>query len=157
MQNTSAILLASSAAIESLIEFREVVAVNNQLAAEQPENRDDFIKLLDSIVEHLERLMKLLPELTLESPADQNDELGAWTKRYLDGALPKLQEYVAPEALGRTSVPIGIILTCGCVGALVTGLSPIGFGAGSYVGKLITGEMKSGAAADQLSSQLNED
>lgn len=155
-RNSHSILLFASATIESLNEYREIVESDNMLAVENLELRDKLLKLINAVIDHLEALLALLPSIANMEPDVGDQGLSNWTKRYMDGALPKLQDYVAPEALGRTSVPIGVILMCGGIGSLLTGFSPIGFGAGSYVGKLITGEMKSGSAADQLAKQLHD-
>jgi len=152
--NGASIVLMVSGTLERLMEFREVVRADNTLAATQPELRDRLLKLLDALSTHLEDLLKLVPLASQEISSEQSSSIISWTDRYVNAAIPKLQEYVSPEALGRTSVPAGLILLCGGIGSLLTGLNPIGFGAGSFVGKMIVGEMKSGKAADELQDRF---
>ncbi|MGJ5621041.1 hypothetical protein [Sulfitobacter sp. MF3-043] len=149
------IILVVSGTIERLAEFREVVRADNALGATQPETKDRLLKLLDALSVHLENLLKLVPMIDQEVSGEQGSQIVKWTDQYVNAALPKLQEYVSPEALGRTSVPAGLILLCGGIGSLLTGFSPIGFGAGSIVGKMLVGEMKSGAAADELQDRFS--
>lgn len=50
---------------------------------------------------------------------------------------------------------MGIILGCGALGAALTGFNPIGFGAGSMVGRWLTGELKSGVASDRITEMVD--
>jgi hypothetical protein len=152
--NGASIVLIVSGTLERLAEFREVVRADNTLAATQSDLRDRLLKLLDALGAHLEDLLKLVPSANQEISREQGSKILSWTDRYVNAAVPKLQEYVSPEALGRTSVPAGLILLCGGIGSLLTGLNPIGFGAGSFVGKMIVGEMKSGKAVDELQNRF---
>lgn len=151
------LVLVASSTIEQLSEFREVVRSDNSLGATDPEIRDRLLTLLDALCLHLEKLLEIIPWDNQDISEDHGDQIVKWTERYVNAALPKLQEYVSPEALGRTSVPAGLILLCGGVGSILTGFSPIGFGAGSVVGKLLVGEMKSSAVADQLQERFPDD
>lgn len=155
--NEVSLLLVGAAAIENLSAFREVVRSDNFCAAETPEIHSKLLNLIDALIEHIEKLLKILPSASVATTDADGDQIVRWTQRYVNGALPKLQEYFAPERLGATSVPVGVILACGGLGSLLTGLNPIGFGAGSVFGKLIVGEMKSGAAADQITKRLDVD
>lgn len=154
--NQTSIVMFVGGTLESISDFREVVRASNELPSRDSETRDQLLKTLDAISFHLENLLKLLPPTEMQSAVGEEHELASWTDRYLNSMLPKLQEYVSPEALGKTSVPAGVILLCGGIGSLLTGFSPIGFGAGSVVGKLIVGEIKSGVAADKLQESLSE-
>lgn len=154
--NDTSIVLVAASAVEGLSAFKEVVRSDNYIAIEQPQLRDDLIQLLDALVLHIERLLEILPSQSRSMSEKDKDVIASWTKRYINGAIPKLQEFFAPESLGSSSVPVGVILTCGGLGSLLTGFSPVGFGAGSVVGKLIVGEMKSGMAADQITERLSK-
>jgi hypothetical protein len=155
--NEVSLLLVGATALENLSTFREVVRSDNFCAAETPEIHSKLLELIDALVEHIEKLLNILPSASVATTDNDGDQIVSWTQRYVNGALPKLQEYFAPERLGTTSVPVGVILACGGLGSLLTGFNPIGFGAGSVVGKLIVGEMKSGAAADQITKRLDVD
>ena len=155
--NEVSLLLVGATALENLSTFREVVRSDNFCAVETPEIHSKLLALIDALIEHIEKLLNILPSAPVPTTDKDGDQLVSWTQRYVNGALPKLQEYFAPERLGTTSVPVGVILACGGLGSLLTGFNPIGFGAGSVVGKLIVGEMKSGAAADQITKRLDAD
>jgi hypothetical protein len=155
--NEVSLLLVGAAALENLSSFREVVRSDNFCAVENPEVHRKLLELIDALIEHIEKLLNILPSASVATTDEDGDQIVRWTQRYVNGALPKLQEYFAPERLGATSVPVGVILACGGLGSLLTGFNPIGFGAGSLVGKLIVGEMKSGAAADQITKRLDVD
>ncbi|MFW8636680.1 hypothetical protein [Cribrihabitans pelagius] len=155
--NEVSLLLVGATALENLSAFREVVRSDNYCAAEFPETHRKLLQLIDALIEHIETLLNILPTASVAATDADGDQIVSWTQRYVNGALPKLQEYFTPERLGTTSVPVGVILACGGLGSLLTGFNPIGFGAGSVVGKLIVGEMKSGAAADQITKRLEVD
>ena len=154
--NSVSLSLSTSALIENLIEYREIVRSDNYLASENAELRDKLLKLVDAIIGHLEVLLEISPSEDSEVSDLVVERLSSWTERFVKGAVPKLSEYVDPENLGRSSVPVGVILGCGGIGALLTGFSPIGFGAGTMAGKFIVGEMKSGVAADNLAKSFVE-
>lgn len=118
--------------------------------------RDQLLALLDALTIHLEDMLRLIPTVGVEISGEQGLKIVKWTGRYVNAALPKLQEYVPPEALARTSVPAGLILLCGGIGSLLTGFNPIGFGAAIVVGRLLVGEMNSDAAADKLQDQFTD-
>jgi len=146
-----------ASALENLSDFKETVRSDNHLAITHSVLRDDLLKLLDALISHIETLLSILPSKSEALSKSDEDQIISWTQRYMNGAMPKLQEYFAPEKLGSSSIPVGVILTCGGLGSLLTGFSPIGFGAGSVVGKLIVGEMKSGAAADEITRRFEND
>lgn len=156
-ENETSLVLMAASAIESLSAFREVARSDNYLAIEHPERRDELLQLIDALISHIEKLLNILPSQSTPMSESDGDQIANWTRRYVNGAMPKLQEFFAPEKLGSSSVPVAVILTCGGLGSLLTGFSPIGFGAGSVVGKLIVGEMKSGAAADQITARFGND
>ncbi|AXI43615.1 hypothetical protein [Sulfitobacter sp. SK011] len=154
-RNATSIIMLARGTLEAIAEFRERIRKDNFLGAEKPEHRERLIALLDALSRNLEILLTILP-LANEPDEKELRKLSSWTERYVNSALPKLQEYISPEALGHTTAPAGVILFCGAIGALITGLNPIGFGAGTIAGKLIIGEIKSGAAADKLQSRLSD-
>lgn len=155
--NQVSLLLFGAAALENLLVFREVVKSDNFHAVECPEIHSDLLKLIDAVIEHIEKLLNILPSASVATTDADGDQIVSWTQRYVNGALPKLQEYFAPEKLGSISVPVGVILTCGGLGSLLTGFSPMSFGAGSLFGKLIVGELKSGVAVEKISKQFDSD
>jgi len=156
-QNRSAIDLLVAGTLETISEFKEVVRSDNLLAVEKPETKEKLLGLLEALSVHLQELTQLIPPNQQNLPQEAEVVIERWTERYVNGALPKLEEYVAPEALGRSSVPISLILFCGSLGAILTGFSSVGFAAGSVVGKMLVGEMKGGAAADKITESYNEE
>lgn len=156
-KNEVSLVLMGALALENLSVFKETVRSDNHLAIAHSDLRDDLLKLLDALISHIETLLSIIPSKSESLSESDEDQIISWTQRYMNGAMPKLQEYFEPEKLGSSSIPVGVILTCGGLGSLLTGFSPIGFGAGSLVGKLIVGEMKSGAAADQITRRLEND
>ncbi|MEE4187081.1 MAG: hypothetical protein V2I76_01360, partial [Roseobacter sp.] len=58
------------------------------------------------------------------------------------------KRYAEPSNVVEASVPIGVILGCTGVGAMIGG--PVGAGAGGVIGGLITNQIKPKQAADTL-------
>jgi len=151
---TPVIALTSASLLEQIANFRETIRANNQLAVEHTEFRNDLLSFLDALHFDLKSLLKTLPPPNEPPNKEHIEQTANWADRFIGTAIPEWQKYLAPEALGKASAPAGIILTCGALGAALTGFNPLGFGAGSVVGKWITGELKTGAAADKLSEQM---
>lgn len=156
--NTESLMLVSATALESLAIFKKTIRSNNYLSATQPETCEDLLRSIDDIIAQLMRLFSILPPApySKEEPRDrfEGKVVVSWTQRYLNSALPKLQTYFSPEKLGEASAPASVILACGAVGALLTGLNPLGFGAGSMFGKWLAGEIKGEALADHIAQNI---
>ncbi|KAJ55541.1 hypothetical protein ACMU_12675 [Actibacterium mucosum KCTC 23349] len=155
--NRDVLLLTSASLLQQIADYRFVVYSDNQLAIDHPEHRDRLLGFLDELSANLETLLQQVPAPGEEASEEQAEEAASWFDRFTGVALPELQQFFSAEALGKASVPGGIILSFGALGAAVSGFNPLGFGAGAMVGKWITGEMKSGKAADKVIEMLDTD
>ena len=153
---TATIALTSLSLLEQIAAYREAVRGNNALAAEHPEAYTSLLAFLEGLSVDLEALLGDLPALG-EAPREESVEHAAsWAERFMGAAIPEWRKHLAPEAVGKASAPMGIILGCGALGAALTGFNPIGFGAGSMVGRWLTGELKSGVASDRITEMLDD-
>ncbi len=150
--NEDSLLLATLATRELIAEFQARIRADNYLAVEELDLKSGLLGLLDEISQQLEVLLEILPAANGLVSDKNAKELSSWTKRYIDSAIPKLEAYIQPEAVATATVPVAVILACGGIGAMLTGFSPLGLGAGIYMGKHVVGELKSGVAADKLSA-----
>lgn len=155
--NRETLVLTSASLLQQIADYRFKIYSDNQLACDHPEHRDGLLAFLDQLSADIELLLQQVPAAGAEATEEQAEQAASWFDRFTGAALPEWQKYLAPEALGKASAPGGIILGFGALGALVTGVNPLGFGAGAMVGKWITGEMKSGQAADKLSEMFETD
>jgi len=153
--NRKPIVMTGAALLELIAAYKDDVRKNNHLAIEHAEFRDDLICFLDDLSISIEHILQAVPK-SGEAVSEANaEEATKWTDCFINSAVPAWKEHLDPEKLGKASAPIGIILTCGAFGYIISGFNPIGFGAGAVVGKWVTGEMTSGVAADKLAEQLD--
>lgn len=154
--SSTEITLSGVSLLELIASFREEIRTNNQLAAEHGQHRDNILDFLDSIVIEIEGILQNVPQ-PLTAPTDEQvSKTESYANQFMESAKTSWKDHCDPEKVGKMTVPAGIILACGTFGYLVTGLNPIGLGTGVYVGKWITGEMKSGVAVDKLREHFTD-
>ena len=130
-QNKLPIIFLSDQVILLLEEFREKIRGDNKL--KQAER--------DAAIKALERLHDLSSEARLMSAAPlenliENEDVKSWPKRFRSACEENFRTTINPENLASATLPTGLILGCGSLGALVAG--PTGFGVGSIFGHLIS-------------------
>ncbi len=148
--NGVALTFAVSTVFEQIVRYREKVRIDNELGATQPEHRDELLGFLDNILFHLEDLLNVVP-YNNEVPTEEAVQVAlGWCEQFQTTLIPGFKKYLSGENVGKAVVPVVTILGFGTIGALLTGFNPLGFGAGSYIGKLLVGELKSGVVIDKL-------
>lgn len=140
--------------VEQTWEFREQIRGSNTLSGDEKSAQLEF---LEKVLSNASSLINTLHNSDQRPSEEQAQLANSIGKRLIDAASSEWAERLSPEVLGKTSVPISIILLCGAIGGLVTGLNPVGFGAGTILGKFLAGELKAGATTDQLIKNSNED
>jgi hypothetical protein len=124
---------------------------DNWLAINEPEKRAELLKFLDDITILAKEIPDLTPDQDKQPTEKQIEKAQTWTYRYLETLKQQSDAFFAPETIARVSFPIGVILICGGIGALLGGLTLGGLGIfggasmGTLVGKFITGELKAGS------------
>lgn len=150
-----AIVMAASALAEQIREFQSKVRADNHFSVHNWEARDSLMKLLDELLTSLDELAILIPETTDKVEPDKIKELSGWYQSFKTNLETHLSEYASPENAAKSTVPLGIVLGCGTLGAILGGT--LGFGAGSLIGQYITGHVKPGALSDRLNSALSSE
>lgn len=153
--NGSALVLTSASVLEQIAAFRDTVRGNNQLAAERPELRESLLDFLDALSADLERLVEIIPPDQTPVTDETAEQAASWLDRFGARLRESAAKYVAPENVADAALPLGIILGCGAIGALLGG--PVGFGAGSVFGNLLTNNLKPGAAAERIGKLFEEE
>ena len=82
----------------------------------------------------------------------RNSDVQSWSERFKIAIEDNLRSALDAANIANIAVPTGLILGCGALGALIGG--PVGFGAGSYAGKLIMGQIKPGAAEKMIEDSV---
>lgn len=102
----------------------------------------------------IERLLSALNELIekLDQPSTEEDE--SWSKEFSREIRNSISNLCDAKHVASITVPTGLILGCGALGAMLGG--PVGFGAGSVFGHLLSGQMKPGAATTKLEDTFND-
>lgn len=147
-----ALTFSTLSVLEQIAEFREEVRSNNYLNSQHPEFRDQLLGFLDRLSSALDLLLKDLPAPENKVTEETAQAALTWRQRYATALSAELATYTAPEAVAKISIPTGLILGLGTVGALVGG--PLGFGAAALVGKLLVGHAKAGTAADRIEKMI---
>ena len=139
--------LVSQNVVSLIDQQREITRGNNKL---DPQSRDEQLSALDSLKEIVKEAQSLPDRL------EQGDIVAeTWMARFKSEFEDNFAQTFGAKNIAKATLPAAIILGCGALGALVAG--PVGFGAGSVLGHLITGQIKPGAAADKVSDALNTD
>lgn len=152
-ENRLTILIVISDQVRQLSEFREKVAQNNWLGAENPDFRDQLLSFIDQLTENLTGIGKSLPDAGASND-EEFEAVASWFARFEAHVSDQLQSYIAPDNVAAAVLPVGIVLGCGAIGSLLGG--PIGFGAGSFVGQYVTGHLKPGALSKKISDAIEE-
>jgi len=138
---------------QQIAEYREQVRGNNHL---DPAFKTELLGFLDGLNKSLEDLADLLPLKSDDPVSDENASAATrWLLLYKARVMEGLKEYCAPENVADTTLPVGVILGCGTVGALVAG--PVGFGAGAFFGQLVIRHAKPGTVGDKLKEAIEAD
>ncbi|OCW57241.1 hypothetical protein [Hoeflea olei] len=150
--NREPLLFSLASLQQQIAEFRERVRGDNQLA---PDFRAELIAFLDGLEASLSELAGLVPESADKGVSKEDAaEAATWLVKYKARILAGLEDYCAADNVADTTLPVGIILGCGTVGALVAG--PMGFGAGAFFGQLVVRHAKPGTVGDKLKEVLEE-
>lgn len=120
--NENSSMLIDAIALATLSIFPKGVRSYNFLAGNDENSHTELLTLIDVLMLHIERVLSSLPSGPEILSGNRGDEIASWTQRYINGALPKLGDYFAPERPGRTSGPVAVILACGGLGSLFTRL-----------------------------------
>lgn len=155
-QNRLPILFVSEMVLDLITEAREKLRSDNKL---DPEDREAAFAELDALSE-LARESQALPEALPKDASEYEIEkveeaTQRWSKKFNSALRENSKNKIDPESVASVAVPTSIILGCGALGALIAG--PVGLGAGSVVGHLVTGQLKPGAAASKVEESLSED
>ncbi|WP_407474774.1 hypothetical protein [Sulfitobacter sp. PM12] len=148
-ENREPILFVSKLIITLTEELREKVRGDNKLS---PVERTAALEVLDKI----QKLSQEAQTMS-ETPPDllmSNDDIQSWTERFKSAINESIDTIIDPKNLANAAVPTGLILGCGALGAMIGG--PLGFGAGSMLGHLITGQIKPGAAAKTIQDAVSD-
>tara|TARA_R110002012_G_scaffold77840_3_gene198236 strand:- start:2337 stop:2744 length:408 start_codon:yes stop_codon:yes gene_type:complete len=131
-------------------ELREEIRGDNKLPSH---DRTAALDALDKLL----KLSKEAQEMS-EAPPDElieNEDVQSWSKRFISAIEENLRTTLDAKNVANAAVPTGLILGCGALGALIGG--PVGFGAGSVLGHLITGQIKPGAAAKAIEEVASQE
>lgn len=113
-------------------------ALRNLYSQEEREERLDFAHKLEILLSKMQTIC-VNAESGVDSAIISEDAFG-----FLDSYLPlvrqKVQEYVTPQNLADATVPTSLILSCAAFGGWIFG--PVGFGAGLFLGNVVTKQMK---------------
>lgn len=155
--NAPGIALSSLALLGLLRQLRDQVLTLNQLAAEHPEERDEIVDFIDSMIGQTYDVLSKLPRHGGAAIDADDAELAGAVSQYFQSAKEGFGRIMDPKKLGAITAPAVTVLTFGTVGFLVSGFNPIGFGAGSLFGRWISQDMKLGEAAERMESIMGSD
>ena len=155
-RNRSALVLNNASLLAQIAGFRVKIRKNNHLSVGHPEVYDGLLSFLDQLAEDIENLTASVPDGDEEFTDEDAEGTAGYFARFIARAKPGFAKYFTAENLGDAAPPASIILGCGALGYLVTGLNPLGFGAGTLAGKFLTNEIKSGAVADMVEKLVAE-
>ena len=153
---STAISLSITSFLAQLSILRSEIRQSNSFASENLELRDGLLEFLDTLENQLLEFSSALPSQGKQASNEQIELASTWINRFQSTALPGFQKYLSPEALGDITPPAAIIISFGSIGAALTGFNPLGFGVGSMIGRWLTRELKSGAAAKEFEKLSTE-
>ncbi len=149
-QNKVAISFACAGVILQVEEYRKTVAGSNSL---EPELKERLIGTLENLTEAVNNIGNSLRPDGNEISNEELEEVASYFSRFCEVVSCELDNYIAPENIGKAVVPTGIILSCGGLGALLGG--GIGFGIGGFIGKLITNNLKPKEIVDKIEENID--
>ena len=152
--NRPAVILTAASVLEQVSAFRETVRGNNQFASEMPESHASRLDFLETLSNELHHLLAILPSDETPVTEEAAKETASWLDQFGDRLRGHAEKYIDPDNVADAASPLGIILGCGAIGALLGG--PIGFGAGSFMGNYLTINLKPGAVADKIEKILEQ-
>ncbi|MGH1405455.1 MAG: hypothetical protein ACRBBJ_02720 [Rhodomicrobiaceae bacterium] len=149
-QNKVAISFACAGVILQVEEYKKTVSGSNSL---EPELKEHILGTLDNLTEAVNNIGNSL-ETGSDVISDEGlEEVASYFSRFCEVISCELENYIAPENIGKAVVPTGIILSCGGLGALLGG--GIGFGVGGFIGKLITNNLKPKEIVDKIEENID--
>lgn len=155
-QNRLPILFVSEMVLTLITEAREKLRGDNRLDPKDREAAFAELDILSELAREGQALPEVLPRDASESEIEKVDvATQRWSQKFDSALRENLKKTIDPENVASVAVPTGIILGCGALGALIAG--PVGFGAGSVLGHLVTGQMKPGMAASKIEEALSEE
>lgn len=154
-ENLLPLLLTVSSLADQIEGFKREVQSNNYLAVHEPEKHKGLLSTLEKISADLIALLEFLPTSPEDVTAETSAQVSSWFVEFRSELESVVEGYASPSNAAKSVVPLGIILGCGTVGALLGG--PIGFGAGSVFGQYVTGHIKPGVMSDKLSGIFSRD
>jgi len=125
--------------------------IRNELARVQEQVRQsNSIKpeTKSQILSEIEKILFALADLFERLDQPNRDDSETWAKEFSKELRTSISNLCSAKNVASITVPTTLILGCGALGAMLGG--PVGFGAGSVFGHLISGQMKPGAATKQL-------
>jgi hypothetical protein len=142
-KNKVAISFACAGIISQVEEYKKTVAGSNSL---EPELKEQLLGTLEKLTEMANNIGSSL-EPSNDVISDEGiEEIATYYTRFCEVLSSELNRYISAENMGRLTVPTGIILACGSVGAgvgvLTTAGGLVGFGVGSLFGRLFTEQAK---------------
>lgn len=149
-KNKVAISFACAGLIVQVEEYKKTVSGSNSL---EPELKEHILGTLDNLTEAVNNIGNSL-ETGSDVISDEGlEEVASYFSRFCEVISCELENYIAPENIGKAVVPTGIILSCGGLGALLGG--GIGFGVGGFIGKLITNNLKPKEIVDKIEENID--
>lgn len=142
----------SQAILELLPEEAERIRGSNELASDR---KSDLLQNLADLESLLISLQEIVPQTDSDIDEETIEKLQEWNARFKKAIATNIEVVVEPENLASAAVPTAIILSCGALGGMIGG--PVGFGAGSVFGHLITGQLKPGAVAKKVEDAVARD
>jgi len=148
-ENRVPILFVSKLIISLTEELREKVRGDNKLSSDERAAALEALDKLQKLSHEAQEMSEAPPDLLMK-----NEDIQSWAGRFKSAINESLGTILDPKNVANAAVPTGLILGCGALGALIGG--PIGFGAGSMLGHLITGQIKPGAAAKTIEDAVSD-
>ena len=152
--NSRSLVLSAASVLSSIGEYQESIKVNNRIAVEHPEHREELMRFLVKLQHALSELIETVPGSLEDNELATDREIIKWRKKYWSSLQRELKAYTSPESMAKITLPGSIILGAGGIGAMCGG--PVGFGIGVIAGKWVTGEAKAGVVINNVEKALQE-
>ena len=147
-KNITAVILSAGSVLEQVEDYLKSIEKNNLLCSEYPEHLESIRNLrvsLNAFIISIPKTDDVIELHEVQEVATRWDSIKALV-------LKDIENRTSDEAIAEKVLPLGVILGCGTIGALLGG--SLGFGAGAFVGKLVLGDKKPGAVADKIEDAL---